>query len=297
MRDATAPDMLAATAATMATNSALLAELRLIAPALQAAGLRYVVIKAPLQQRILHGTFFQRPAADLDMLVERQDFGRARELLSKAGYALMTPSVWWRDVLGEEHFRKTAPPHVAIDLHHRVHQPGAPAPYGTLRLLDAVEELDIGGIKIPTLTAQGGMLLCTISIAKALYNREPAGAYLCDLYAGLIPASPVAINSFFTSAEAVGLGGHTAVAIRLLSEMFDLRLDLPAKYRDVLSTVAGADLLRMVLLPRDPATHWPKRRLMLWEFCGREPARYSRELARVFGSELTRRLFERGEPA
>ena len=278
----------------MAANSALLNELTTIAPALRATGLPFLVIKGPLQQKILYGTFFQRPAADLDLLVRRPDFARFKELLTAAGYALTTPSIWWRGVLGEEHFRGTAPPHIAIDLHYRVHQPGAPAPYDTRRLLEEVQEIEISGTKIPTLTALGGMLLCTISIAKALYNREPSGAYLCDLYAGLMAATPNAINSFFTLARSIGLGGHAAVSLRLMSELFDLELDLGAGYRDPLRGVAGADLLRMVLLPRDAATHWPRRRQMLWELCERQPARYGAELLRVFGSELTRHLFERG---
>lgn len=281
----------------MATNSAILGELMALMPALKANGRRFVVIKGPLQQHILHGTFFQRPAADLDILVGRRDFARFKELFVAAGYGLTTPSLWWRGVLGEEHFRKTSPPHLAIDLHHRLHQPGAPAPYGTAGLLDEVQEVDLRGIKIPTLTARSGMLLCTISIAKALYNREPSGAYLCDLYAGLMAAAPDAINSFFTLARSVGLGGHAAVSLRLMSEVFGLGLDLGEPYRRVLDNVASRDLVRIVLLPRDPATRWPTRRRMLWEFCERRPGRYSRELARVLGSELTRRLFERGEPA
>jgi hypothetical protein len=161
-------------------------------------------------------------------------------------------------------------------------------------LLDEVEQVDVNGIKVPTLTAQSAMLLCTISIAKALFNREPSGAHLCDLYAGLMAAAPDAINSFFTLARSAGLGGHAAVSLRLMSEVFGLGLD--PRYRRVLDGIASHDLVRMVLLPRDPATHWPTRRQMLWEFCERQPGRYSREIARVFGSELTRRLFERGEP-
>ena len=281
----------------MAANSALLGELRALTPALRAIGLPFVVIKGPLQQQIFYGTCFQRPSADLDILVRREDFLRVRQQLLGSGYALTTPSVWWRGVLGEEHFRKASAPHVAIDLHYRVHQPGAPAPNGNFNLLDYAQELEVGGMKIPTLTAPGGMLLCTISIAKALYNREPSGAYLCDLYAGLMAASPAAINSFFTLARSVGLGGHAAVSLRLLGELFDLKLDPGDGYGDVLANVPSDDLLRMVLLPRDPATRWPKRRLMLWELCERRPARYAGELARVLGSEATRRLFERGEPA
>jgi hypothetical protein len=163
-------------------------------------------------------------------------------------------------------------------------------------LLDEAQEVEVGGMKIPTLNARSGMLLCTISIAKALYNREPSGAYLCDLYAGLMAATPLAINSFFTLARTAGLGGHAAVSLRLMNEVFGLGLALGDNHRSVLGAVAGDDLVRMVLLPRDPATRWPKRRQMLWEFCERQPMRYSRELARVFGSEVARRVFERGEP-
>lgn len=288
-----APYSLAEAAATMAQNATLLAALKELAPAMHGSGRPFVVIKGPLQQRILYGTFFQRPSADLDVLVQPPDFGRFRDLLIAAGYGLATPSMWWRGTLGEEHFFKRGPPGIAVDLHHHVHQPGASAPPDFGRFFGRSEDIDVGGVKIPTLNARDGTLLCTISIAKALFNREPSGAYMCDLYAGLIAATPRAIDSFVAAARDAGLMGHAQVALRLMSAVFGVEVG----YGDALAGVSGDDLLRMVFLPRDPATRWPKRRAMLWELCGRQPARYARELGRVAGSELMRRAFERPGPA
>jgi hypothetical protein len=288
---------LADTAATMATNSALLRELCGLVPRLQAAELKFLVIKGPVQQRLIHGTFFQRPAADLDILVKAEDFPRAKLLLADLGYDLATPSVWWRSVLGEEHFRKRAVPYLAVDLHHRVHQPGAPAPYDAARLFSNTETVVFDGTQIPTLTALDAMLLCTISIAKALYNREPCAAYLCDLYVWLMAGAPRAVGSFLSTARSAGLGGHAVLALGLMNALFDRYSTTETGRERALPNIAQQELLRMILVPRDPATRWPRRRDMLWELCERQPARYGREFARVLGSELTRRLFERGAAA
>jgi len=288
---------LADAAATMATNSALLQELCTLLPPIVAAGLKLLLIKGPVQQKLIHGTFFQRPAADLDILVRAQDFPHAKQLLAEHGYSLATPSVWWRSVLGEEHFRRSAVPHIAIDLHHRVHQPGAPAPYDAARLFSGAAYVRFGGIEIPTLNALDAMLLCTISIAKALYNREPSAAYLCDLYIWLMAATPETVNSFLLVARQSGLGGHLRLSLALMEGLLGPNPMLPNHEGTPLAGVADDDLLRMVLIPRDASTRWPRRRQMLWELCERRPARYGRELARVLGSELTRRLFERGVAA
>jgi hypothetical protein len=199
-------------------------------------------------------------------------------------------------VLGEEHLRRTAFPNVAVDLHHRVHQPGTPAPLDGEILFEDPAHVDVRGTKVPTLNAQNGLLLCTISIAKALYNREPTGAYLCDLYAGLMAASPNAVNRFLTMARRVGLGGHAAVALQLLSAVFAIRLGPPGARRP-LAEVSDADLLRMTFLPRDPATVWPKRRRMLWALCEQAPLRYATELVRIIQSETIRHALERPSAA
>jgi hypothetical protein len=57
--------------------------------------------------------------------------------------------------------------------------------------------------------------------------------------------------------------------------------------------MTDAELLRMIFLPRDPATLWPKRRRMLWALCEQLPLRYAVELVRVIQSEAMRRAFER----
>ena len=45
-------------------------------------------------------------------------------------------------------------------------------------------------------------------------------------------------------------------------------------------------------LPDDLATVWPKRRVLLWEYCAQRPDRFAQEFAMVAASELARRAFE-----
>lgn len=288
---ADAPDAVVDVARILAGNSALLEDLRTVGAGLKHVGLEFIAIKGPLQQKVLHGDFFQRAAADLDILVRPRDYARARSTLAALGYSSATPSLWWRMALGEEHFKRPSTPRTIIDLHQRVHQPGAPAALDGEILFEGLVEIDVGGVAIPTLSVQGGLLLCTVSIAKALFNHEPAGAHVFDLYAGLMAATPEAVNGFFTLARRSGLGGHLAVALRMVEAVFDASLSPPAEGSSFVE-IRDDDLLRMIFLPRHHDTNWPKRRWMLWALVEERPGRYIIELARAMCSDVLRRTLE-----
>lgn len=296
----TPPDELgiyfAEVAGTLAANGALLRELSTLTPKYLAANINFMTIKGPLQQQQLYGSAFQRRSADLDLLVHEQDFSLAAKILIAEGYVVTTPSIWWHRTLGEQHFHKATATHVKVDLHYRVDQPGTPRSIVAKILFEDLLEIEVNGVNVPALSARGGLLLCTISIAKALYNREPAAAHLCDLYVGLKAAAPDTVNSFLAMARTAGLGGHAVVALHLMACLFGIDVALPAGTRNLLRGMPHTDLMKMVFTPRHSATRWPKRRQMLWDLCERRPLRYASELGRVVTSEIMRRSFERQSP-
>ncbi|RYE09996.1 MAG: hypothetical protein EOP22_07005 [Hyphomicrobiales bacterium] len=281
-------------AATMSRNAEACREISSVSRALTARNIDFITIKGPLQHFDLYGSYFVRRSSDIDLVVRRADFATAKSSISDLGYLLSTVSYWWEAVLGEVHFERAEPVRGAIDLHWHTHQPGVPSVRSETVFFKRTANAILDGQQIPILDRDGTRLLIVISIAKALYNREPSAAYICDLFQSLIPASPGAINSFLTDADRQGVGGHAAIALRLVKAMFGDAFPYDPASAPVLTSWSSDDLLRMAFLPRAESTAWPRRRELVWQFCGRSPLRYAQEFALIGLSEIVRRIFERG---
>lgn len=286
--------ILANAANTMSRNTALLMETLAIYKALNKARISIVVIKGPAQQHVLHGTFFIRAATDIDIIVNRTDFNSASQALAALGYRRVTPSLWWREVLGEEHFERRGEVRFAVDLHHAVGQPGIPGRLAARHLVGERAEIEFGGGTFPTLGRENALLMSAISAAKAIYNRESSAAYLCDIAAGLMPDAPQAVSLLLTNARRLGAGGLATVTLRFASALFGPTFYVPPEVGRVLADVPDQQLIDMVLLSGAPQTRWIKRRRLMWEFCSHRPLVYARELIMLARSEAVRRVFERG---
>jgi hypothetical protein len=198
-------------------------------------------------------------------------------------------------VLGEEHLERKAPDRIAVDLHHRIGRPGAPGGLTARALLENLAPIAFGGSRLPTPAPTLALAISTISIAKALYNREPVAAYLSDLFAGVMADAQQAVSSLFTLASQYGLEGPVNVALALVAEIYgtsQASLDgLPRAFR----ALGRAQLLDMIFRPADARTRQPKRRHIVWELSARQPQRYAKGLLSIAYSEVMRRMFERGE--
>jgi hypothetical protein len=278
---------------TMSRNTGILHELIHIRSALSVNHIKFIAMKGPLQQLQLHGNYFLRPSSDIDLLVADRDQLKSIKALSALEYEVKTTSVWWRTFLGEQHLVKRGPPAPSIDLHYRLQQPGSPAPRSTAPYLAKPAISTFLDVELPTLPADAVPLLCAMSIVKALYNRESAGAHVADLYVSLKAGAPQAINSFLTNARAQHIEGTALAALRILAEIFGGNFAAYSSPQPMLSLVTGRELVRLIFCPADSDLVWPKRRAVLWELCQRRPIDFIVEAARASSSELALRLFER----
>jgi hypothetical protein len=278
---------------TMSRNTAILHELIRIKETLSAVSIAFVAMKGPVQQHNIHGTYFTRPSSDIDLLVSERDHLRSVTALAQIDYDVKTTSVWWRAFLGEQHLVKRGPPAPSIDLHYRLQQPGSPAPRSTLPYLLHPGTASFIGVDLPTLPADAVSLLCAMSIVKALYNRESAGAHVADLYVSLKAGAREAINSFLTNAREQRIEGTALAALRILAEIFGGNFGQYSASQPMRALVSGRELVRLVFCPTDGDLVWPKRRAVLWELCQRRPFDFIVEAARASSSELALRLFER----
>lgn len=287
---------------TVMLNTLNLSTIRHCVPLLVEAGIETIVFKGPLHQQAIFGTYFMRPSTDLDILVAEADFDRASRLLCEAAFELPENcrSPWWRTFLGEQHFLSLSGGRTTIDLHHRVQQPGCPAPRLIGEFFSHAETQVVGTLPVLTLSSTHRTLLAAIGLVKAVFHREPAGAYACDIAKSIHGSSSRELENLVETAQRQGMLNTLLFGLRAAGLLFDI--DAGGSARPPLARTPDADLLRMLLMPWGEEIDWPKRRRFLWELCDPrwKMQTFVREMAWALSGELCRRVYEprrEAEPA
>ncbi|WP_084508024.1 nucleotidyltransferase family protein [Mesorhizobium sp. WSM3224] len=282
---------------TMSMNAACIGDAIAIDRALRDRQVDFVFLKGPLQQHRLYGDHFMKPSGDVDILVAPAGFAKAREALRAIGYEVAgkSRSVWWVRFLGEQHMvREDGPRASTVDLHHRVQQPGSPSPRDIDGFLRRKRDVEVAGAAMPIISAADTLLLSSISVAKAFFNREPCAGYVCDVRASASRLSEAEQQTVLDHATEQGLADTLLLGLRaadvLLGAAGTLLSDRAAR---ILARIDNADLFHMVIAPWLASLRWPQRRHVLWELCGREPVRYLAEAGWAASADLSRRIFER----
>ena len=282
---------------TMSMNAACIGDSMAIGHALRDRQVDFVFLKGPLQQHLLYGDHFMKPSGDVDILVSPASFARARDALRAIGYEVAgkSRSVWWVRFLGEQHMvREDGARASTVDLHHRLQQPGSPSPRDTDSFLRRKREVEVAGAAMPIISAADTLLLSSISVAKAFFNREPCAGYVCDVRASASRLSEAEQRTVLEHAAEQGLADTLLLGLRaadvLLGAAGTLLSDRAVR---ILARIDNADLFHMVMAPWLASLRWPQRRHVLWELCGREPVRYLAEAGWAASADLSRRIFER----
>ncbi|CAN5381027.1 nucleotidyltransferase family protein [soil metagenome] len=252
---------------TLAANAVNLTTIQHLIRILEEADLPFLIFKGPLQQKMLYGDYFLRPSTDIDVLVAWKDFDRAADCLQRSGYELpqecQTP--WWRIFLGEQHFFYPGRASATIDLHHRLQQPGSPAPRHLSAFLTDIQDVPVGKALAPTMSRINTALISSISLTKAFIRLEPAGGYICDLSAALLAMSVEERRALTARAGRQGLTNTLRFAIRCARETLFLPA-LEGVPSGLPSTrLSGRDLAGMLFTPLDPTLQRPKLRYILWD--------------------------------
>lgn len=275
-------------------NSVNLSTIQRVSAALDRNGLAFVVIKGPLQLHALYRDYFLRPSSDIDLLVARADYDRAARVLDMLGYqpAERCRSRWWTHYLGEQHFMAADKTLATVDLHHRVQQPGCPAPHELRSYIGEARRVALGHAAVPVLSAVHACLLTAVSFVKAVYHREHSMRYLCDLAVMLRAMNEADCASLRRTAEAQGLRNQLIFAWRCATDLLPVALP-PVPPRPEAALMNPDTMAEMVLSPDSAGIDWPKRRELLWHLCDPRGALgrvgpYAREASFAAAAELSR---------
>jgi hypothetical protein len=279
----------------MTRTAAAIATLREASGQLAEAGVTHAVFKGPVRQIAAGRDLFERPVADVDILVKSEDFARATSALVKLGYYVphVCDSPWWRHYLGEHTLFPDKRGRCHIDLHHRVQQPSCPRPRNEqAAMLDDPQWVDVSGQKIQTFGPNAVFLHTVMSVIKGLMNHEPTGRYVVDLGRQLSSANPEQLAEFERIAKAQRLEKSYAVARRAAFVVTGVEAGPTPPW-----IAPDEKLVAMLLTPSDPKIRWPARRNMLWHLVDgpsatARAANFSREFAWWAASEFTRRTHD-----
>lgn len=279
---------------TMKRTAAVLATLREASHKLSEAGVRHAAFKGPVRQIALGQDLFERPVADVDILVPSEDFARATSLLRELGFFVpnMCDSPWWRHFLGEHPLFPTKQGRCQIDLHHHVQHPSCPRPRDErAAMFDHLESVDVSGQKVPRFGADALFLHTVISVIKGLMNREPTGAHVLDLARQIHSATAERRGEFERIASAQRLAKSYAVARRAAMVVTGVEAGPTPRW-----FVSDGRLQAMLLTPEAWNLRWPPRRTLLWHLVdGRsiaKSANFARECAWWAAAEATRRTHD-----
>ncbi|KKC27884.1 hypothetical protein WP12_00765 [Sphingomonas sp. SRS2] len=275
-------------------NSVNLSTIQRVTAALDQSGLPFVLIKGPLQLHTLYGDYFIRPSTDIDLLVDDHDYDRTASALARLGYrvAQRCESRWWRHYLGEQHFMASDAALATVDLHHRVQQPGCPAPRELATYIRDSSRVGLGHAEVPVLSGVHACLLMAISFVKAVYHREHSMRYLCDLTRMLRGMDEKERLRLLLAADRQGLRNQLIFAWRSAADLLSVASP-PVPPPEGAALIGRAELAVMTLTPESAAIRWPRRRELLWHLCdprgmlGRLGP-YSREAAFAAAAEYSR---------
>jgi hypothetical protein len=160
-------------------NLALAAELQRLLHMFQAHGIQAVPLKGPLLALTAYGDLALRQFLDLDILVRKEDFRQATDLLLGRAYRLMNDHDY------EWQFLRTASG-TWVDIHWDLVKDNWPYPIIADGLWDRLEAFTLGGQEIRTLGPEDLLLFLCVHGAKHVWQRL---SWLCDL-AACIRAHP-----------------------------------------------------------------------------------------------------------
>jgi len=274
----------------VAKNAYILHLITSVSDILSAEKIAHIFFKGPLQQKLLYGDFFSKPSADADILVLRENYAEARTLLVESGFILPSnfKNLWWQEFLGEQPLFRDGFMKPSLDLHHRLQQPGSPAPRKLYRFLDNMTSVKLGTREVPTANLVSIVLIAAMNLVKAVYHREPGGAHALDIQAALHMMTPVELSELRSEARLQGLQNTVAFSSRasatifFLSDLYsDGNLDLP---------IPETELAGLILAPEENSQYFPQRRRMLAHLCDQVFPEVPIEAVRWLLSEGARRV-------
>jgi hypothetical protein len=210
-------------------------------------GIRFATFKGPSLALSVYGGLSLRECNDIDLIVEQKQVAEAEAVLASLGYRAVYGSSFFRETFlsytGQCLLVREAP-QVAIDLHWDFTSSYAPFPILPSEIWSSLQEVDIGGRSIPTLSRTD---LALFLAGHGTKERWRCLSWIGD-FAMLIERCPnIDWNLVLDRAGRRGCGRSILVGCQLAAQLLGTRVDrdlLKTAKDDVQARSAAKDLVR-----------------------------------------------------
>src|SRR5437016_2947007 len=157
-------------------------ELARLAALLDQHGVPFIALKGPLLSHYLYGELTTRSSGDIDLLVNRNDVLRTRELLAPRGYRIANTLHWNSDSAclrsRENEISFESPSGVSVDVHWRILPGYFASPFDGLDVWEASKAMTLAGRQVRTLSPEHLLILICSHSAKHAFERL---GWICDI--------------------------------------------------------------------------------------------------------------------
>jgi hypothetical protein len=183
--------------------------------ALKAAGVPTIVLKGAYLAEAVYGNIALRPMTDVDILVPKEDLGRADEVLSTAGFSARDFHLPPPKDENEFHYYNPTSK-VLIEVHWEMTKPDYPFRLDVGLLRTAAVPARIAGVDVLALSPED--LLIHVGLHAAIHRFAYGLRPLCDL-AEVVSRLAVNWDLFGQRARNAGLGRSVRLLLALAAEL------------------------------------------------------------------------------
>ena len=198
-----------------AVNMRRVQALRPVLQALQAAGVPTIVLKGAYLAEAVYGNLSLRPMSDLDLLVHREDMGKADAALAAAGFSAREFHISPPRDHYDFHYHDAAGSPM-IEIHWEMTKPDYPFHLDVGPLWDAAVPARVAGVDVLALSAED--LLIHICLHAAIHRLAHGPRVLCDL-AEAVSRLAVDWDLLGKKARSAGVGRSVRLLLALTAEL------------------------------------------------------------------------------
>ncbi|MCL1470695.1 nucleotidyltransferase family protein [Argonema antarcticum] len=172
----------------------------------------------------MYGNLSLRQFGDLDILVQEQDFSRAKELLISQGYHPDSKFEWEESLINN----KTK---VNVDLHKRIAPKYFPLLLDFDGLWQRLEPVSLVGTTVTTLCTEDLLIILAMQIAKDSWEQEQKLSQICDIAELIRSHQELDWGGIIKKAKTLGSERMLLVSLLLAKDLLDAKLSAEIEQR------------------------------------------------------------------
>ena len=172
----------------------------------------------------MYGNLSFRQFGDLDILVQPQDFSRAKEVLISQGYHPESIFEWEESLINNKN-------KVNVDLHKKIAPKYFPLLLDFDGLWQRLKPVSLIGTTVPTISTEDLLIILALQIAKDSWEQEQKLSQICDIAELIRSHQQLDWGGIIKKAKTLGSERMLLVSLLLAKDILDAKLPAEVEQR------------------------------------------------------------------